>query len=116
MTPEPLPPTADDPHDGHKRVWACDVDAAVVAETPRSLDDPWPDGTLIVKDSVKEHQGYVWLVATARKTDGRWSWREYTRNFEGDDFLRILAPESVCVDCHRKAETSDWIYTAAGGD
>ena len=77
---------------------------------------PFPDGTIIVKESCadgpcNEGDNFAWLVATARKSDGHWTWNEYTRNFADEPFVEILAPEQVCVDCHEKVESIDWIYT-----
>jgi hypothetical protein len=106
LNADPLPKRQDDPHEGRKNVYACGLDCGALA------DRPFPDGTIIVKESIKDGQGYAWLVATARKIDGHWSWNEYTRNFEHERFVSILAGEQVCIDCHKKWEADDWIATA----
>ena len=111
LNPQPIPPTDADPHKGFKDVFACNVSLEQLVEPDGRPKLPYPDGTLIVKDSRRAHQDFQWLVATAKKEEGSWSWAEYTRNFENEDFLGVLAPEKVCVDCHRKAEESDWIFT-----
>ena len=102
---EELPPTADDPHDGYKNVYACHA----------SLEDiqarEYPDGAIVVKESRKPEHDYPFLVATARKRDGSWSWAEYTRNFPSEEFLKLPIAQAVCVDCHRKAKALDWIFT-----
>ena len=110
MTPEPHGPTEDDPHQGFKNVYACGI----------SLDDLlagtnegvlWPEGSWVLKESTKEHQDFPWLIATASKSGGAWEWAEYTRNFESEEFLQIPVGEDVCIDCHKKVESSDFIYT-----
>lgn len=112
MNVEPIPPTeGDDPHEGEKNVYACNVTVGDLLASDGSRILPYPDGTLIVKESSKPSQGFVWLVATARKAGGSWEWDEYTRNFASEDLLRIPSSEAVCVDCHRKVEAVDWIYT-----
>ncbi len=105
-----LPPTPDDPHDGYKVVYACDVPLDAAQAAP-----PWPDATLIVKASRRGDQDFPWLVATARKDAGTWSWTEYTRNFADEPLLDIGASEAVCVDCHRAVEAADWIFTRYDG-
>lgn len=105
MTSEPIPKTDDDPHEGEKDVFACNLSCAEVNERP------FPDGTLIVKESTRSDSDFPWLVATARKEGGSWQWDEYTRNFENEDFVRILPGEDVCIDCHKKWESQDWIVT-----
>jgi hypothetical protein len=107
MNAEPIARYDRDPHDGVKNVYACNVDEAVLQANTR----PFPDGTVIVKESTREGDDFVWLIATARKNKGAWQWDEYTRNFADEDFRRILAGQSVCTDCHDGAEGADWIWT-----
>jgi hypothetical protein len=66
---------------------------------------------VIVKESTREDASYPWLVATARKEGGVWHWDEYSRNFEDEDFLHILASETVCTECHQGVQRLDWIFT-----
>jgi hypothetical protein len=107
MNAHPIPRRDGDPHAGTKNVYACNVDDSVLRANTR----PFPDGTVILKDSAKENANYPWLVATARKQGGTWKWDEYTRNFEDEEFVRILASESVCTNCHQGAQGADWIFT-----
>ena len=107
MNAEPLPKRADDPHEGVKDVYACNVPEADLVANER----PFPDGTIIVKEATRSDANYPWLVATARKLDGEWQWDEYTRNFEDEDFVHIISGESVCIDCHDSAKDRDWIFT-----
>jgi hypothetical protein len=108
MNPAPIAPYEGDPHRGMKNVYACNVDPALLRANQR----PFPEGTLIVKDSTRPPESAPWLVATARKRDGGWQWDEYTRNFPDESLRRILAGQSVCTGCHQQARALDWIFTA----
>ena len=103
----PIEPYEGDPHKGFKNVFACNVDPVLVAANKR----PFPDGTLIVKESRRSGENFIWLVATARKSNGRWRWDEYTRNFDNEDHQRLLLKQSKCTDCHKQAAAQDFIYT-----
>ena len=113
MTAEEVPPYPEDPHNGFKHVYACHIDAELVGQPP------YPDGTLILKTARKAEHSYPFLIATAQKSDGAWSWAEYTRNFEDQDYLKLPIAEQVCTDCHAAvADGLDWIFTGleAGHD
>jgi hypothetical protein len=106
LTAEEIPPYPDDPHYGFKHVYACHVAEELVGELP------YPDGAVIIKASRKPQHDYPFLVATAKKTAGLWRWAEYTRNFEGEPFLKLPIAEQVCTDCHGAvSESLDWIFT-----
>ena len=111
MTTEPIPPHADDPHEGFKRVYACNVSDAQRRALQAGDVTVFPEEALIVKASRRDGEDFNWLVATARKLGGQWEWLEYTRNFDDERFLEIPASPQVCVDCHRAATASDWIFT-----
>lgn len=102
-----IPPYPGDPHAGMKNVYACEVDEALARANTR----PFPDGTLIVKESTRPGESFVWLLATARKQGGAWRWDEYTRNFGDEELRHGLAGESVCTSCHVQAQAIDWIFT-----
>lgn len=103
----PIPRYDGDPHKGVKNVYACNVGQDVLQANTR----PFPEGTLIVKDSTREEESFPWLVAIARKQEGAWRWDEYTRNFADEDFRHVLAGESICTGCHVRARAIDWIFT-----
>lgn len=108
MNRDPIPRTGDDdPHDGNKDVYACDVPLVTLEANQR----PFSDGAVFVKESTRDDVDFPWLIATARRVDGEWQWNEYTRNFESEEFVEILASEQVCIDCHVAVESIDWIYT-----
>jgi hypothetical protein len=107
MNQELLPQRGDDPHKGEKNVYACNVPFDVL----RSNQRPFPEGAIIIKESIRKDSDYAWLVATARKRADGWKWNEYSRNFEDEEFVHILPGEQVCIDCHKKVEPGDWIYT-----
>ena len=111
MNLEEIPPYPDDPHSGYKHVYACHDEDGVV------LEAPYPEGTRIVKASRKSGQDFPFLIATAEKQNGEWEWTEYTRNFDGETFLKLPLAQSVCTDCHAAvADTRDWIFTEFEGD
>ncbi|MDP6944620.1 MAG: hypothetical protein QF464_10755 [Myxococcota bacterium] len=109
LNTEELPPYPDDPHDGYKTVFACHA----------TLEDivarDYPDGAIVVKESRKPGQDYPFLIATARKDAGQWSWAEYTRNFESESFVKLPIAEAVCIDCHQAYADWDWIMTGYDG-
>ena len=106
MTQEEVPPYPDDPHLGYKHVYACHVAEELVGMTP------YPDGAVIIKASRKQEHDYPYLIATAKKEGGVWTWAEYTRNFAGEAFLKLPISEQVCTDCHGAvSESLDWIFT-----
>jgi len=112
MNRRPFPPAGDDdPHDGFKNVYACNVPLDDLEDNKR----PFPEGTIIIKTSTREGEDEPWLIATARKRDGEgvssWRWDEYTRNFEDEDFRRIPVGQSTCTDCHKDVESVDSIFT-----
>lgn len=107
MNAEPIPRYDGDPHSGTKNVYACNVEPQRLQTNER----PFLDGTLIVKESTKEGESFIWLIATARKQGETWHWDEYTRNFADEEFRHVLAGESVCTGCHVRARSVDWIFT-----
>jgi hypothetical protein len=111
FTAEPLPPRSDDPHEGFKRVYACGVTREELVDADGAPRFPFPDGATIIKEAWLPEQEWIWLVATAEKADGAWKWREYTRNFDNEPLLQILAPESKCTGCHDDAAATDYIFT-----
>ncbi|HIA02393.1 MAG TPA: hypothetical protein EYN66_10855 [Myxococcales bacterium] len=116
MNAELIAPTEDDPHEGFKNVYACNITPEDLISESGAPIFPYPPNTLIVKESRKETQDYVWLIATAKKTGGTWEWAEYTRNFANEEFIKIPAPASVCTDCHKKAKAADYIFTVYTSD
>jgi len=108
---EPIPPHQDDRHHGFKNVYACHVDR----EQLRANRRPFPEGTLIVKESRRPNEPFVWLIALARKHGGVWKWSEYTRNFSDDELHEGFASAEVCTGCHADARGDDWIFTRYQG-
>lgn len=103
----PIPKYPGDPHAGMKNVYVCNLSADEVAKDVR----PFPDGAMVVKDSQREGEDFKWLIATARKQNGRWSWDEYTRNFSNEEMLGLLTSDSKCLSCHKRAVKDDYIFT-----
>jgi hypothetical protein len=109
---EPIPPHADDRHRGFKNVYACYVDRDQLRASRR----PFPEGTLIVKESMRPRETFAWSIALARKHGGSWEWDEYTRNFSEDELRHGFASASVCTSCHARAQADDWIFTRYQGN
>ncbi|MFT7579139.1 MAG: hypothetical protein ACI9MR_000801 [Myxococcota bacterium] len=106
-----IPPTPSDPHDGNKNVYACNVSVDQLVDSEGNQLRPLPPGTIVIKESTRTYHDFVWLRAVARRDANGWSWAEYTRNFDNEEFKQILAPESLCTDCHKDAIAKDWIFT-----
>lgn len=112
LNASPIPSTgSSDPHEGVKNVYACNVTADQLRDGAGKQIIPYPDGTLIVKESRRDGQPHVWLIALMRKEAGTWQWSEYNRNFDDQDFGKLAVKESVCTGCHNKVEAADWVYT-----
>lgn len=107
LNKDPIPAYQGDPHKGIKNVFACHVDLPALLANTR----PFPEGTIIVKESRREGEAFTWLVATARKRQGRWRWDEYTRNFDNESHERLLVAQSKCMDCHAGAAAQDFIFS-----
>ncbi len=107
LNAQPIARSDADPHKGVKNVYACNISVALLQDNQR----PFPEGTMIVKESTREGDSFAWLIATAQKQKGTWQWNEYTRNFADEDFRHIISGESVCTGCHIKAKAADWIFT-----
>ena len=94
------PVTTPGAHDGVKNVYA---------SKPRGANRRFPDGTVIVKSiAAPGAKGLARQVAVMRKARGRWQWVEYSlagRRYE------VLARGQLCVDCHVRAKTTDWVFT-----
>ena len=110
-----IEPTEDDPHEGFKHVYLCNVDPGLLVSDDQ-LIFPYPDGTKYIKVSTLEGSSFPWLIATAEKVKGDWEWKEYTRNFKNEDYLLLPVDESVCTNCHKKAKATDYIFTAYSGN
>ena len=97
-------------HQGHKNIYACGItEEALIAR--QENNDPYPDGTLIIKESQKEHQSAPWLIAIVEKKNGTWQWAEYTRNFADQEYLKAPVGEDKCIGCHKDAKNADYIFT-----
>ena len=113
MNVEPILPHDNDPHFGNKNVYACGVtvdDLYADGEILIPLVNPYPLGTIIVKESFRDGQEYPWLIATAQKGENGWTWYEYKRNFENEAFVKLPIGQSVCTNCHDDAAGTDMIF------
>jgi len=71
-----------------------------------TLDLPFPDGTVIVKQVLEA--GLVAVMQKVAGSDpkhGDWKWIEYRPDGT------IAGEDSLCWGCHLQAEGSDWVFT-----
>ena len=115
LNAEPIPPRqGGDAHLGTKDVF---VNQATDTLAPNGVQlFPYPDGTIIVKESTRPGLDFVGLVAVMRKragsdsAHGDWTFIEYSRSTSTQAFS-VLARDGSCFGCHRIAESTDWAYT-----
>jgi hypothetical protein len=106
LNEEPIPPRSADPHEGTKNVYA-----SFLAE-----GGVYPEGTTIVKESMRPGTDFIGLIAMMRKERGAqpdhndWIWVEYTRSGSDEEF-REHASGSVCYSCHVQAREADYVFT-----
>lgn len=106
LNAEPIPPGDNDPHFGTK-----DVYASVAAE-----NGVYPDGAIVVKESVRPDADFVGLIATMRKEAGAnpehndWVFVEWSRDAADAEFTEI-GSGGVCTSCHVGARDNDYVFT-----
>ena len=87
-------------HTGLKNVYA----------SKRKRGRAYPNGTVIVKTIVKPGTKYVGQFAVMRKVKGRWRFVEYERSSARARYT-LLAQGQLCVDCHVRARSTDYVFT-----
>ncbi len=81
----------------------------VYTSQPRGASKKFPNGTVIVKTIAERGaKGLPAQVAVMRKVRGKWQWVEYSRSGAG---YGVLAQGQLCVSCHMRAKTNDWVFT-----
>ncbi|MDA1192388.1 MAG: cytochrome P460 family protein, partial [Candidatus Poribacteria bacterium] len=114
MNAKPIPPTAADPHNGTKNVYVNQERAAIAPNNRQEF--PYPDGSILVKESTRQGQDFIWLFAIMRKVKGSdpahgdWEYTEYIRIEANADF-RLASRDGICWGCHFGAAGSDWSFT-----
>jgi len=114
LNARPIPPRAADPHNGTKNVYVNQERAAIIRNDQQQF--PYPDGTIVVKESIRPGRDFIGLIATMRKSKGSdpahndWKWIEYTRNGKDEPF-REVARDAVCWGCHSGAIGTDYVFT-----
>lgn len=111
----PIPPNnGPDPHRGTKNVYVNQERAAIAPGGQQAF--PYPDGCIVVKDSIRPDKDFVGLVAIMQKTKGvdpahnDWVFEEYTRNAADAEFNKI-ADGAVCWNCHSGVADTDYVFT-----
>lgn len=115
LNAEPIPPRpGSDAHFGTKNVFVNQARETLAPDGTQGF--PYPDGTIIVKESTRPGADFVGLIATMRKqagsdpAHGDWTFVEYSRSSATQPFS-LLARDGACFGCHQIAETTDWVYT-----
>jgi hypothetical protein len=103
----PIPPNPEgDPHLGVKQVFTSE---------PAEAGGLYPNGTIIVKESVRPDADFIGLVAIMRKEQGAdpehndWIFDEYTRSTAAEPFS-LTASDEVCWNCHMGAAQTDYVW------
>lgn len=79
---------------------------------------PFPDGTIIVRESLNPAEGWVSVLfvqrkdSTATRTKG-WVFTGFSRTAAAAQFqpLAIADPVPRCLDCHAQVKNSDFVFT-----
>ncbi|MCZ6679976.1 MAG: cytochrome P460 family protein [Candidatus Poribacteria bacterium] len=119
LNAQPIPPNSEprvafDAHRGTKNVYV-NQDRGTIAPNGEQ-QFPYPEGSIVVKESVRPNRDFVGLIAIMRKASGSnashndWTFAEYTRSGADAAFSEI-ASGAVCTGCHSGAANSDYVWT-----
>lgn len=114
MNAKPIASYNGDPHNGTKNVFVNQTRATLAPAGQRRF--PYPDGTILVKESTRPGADFIGLVAIMRKVEGSdpahndWKFIEYTRN-RADASFTVAAKDAVCWNCHAGAAQTDYAFT-----
>ena len=115
LNAEPIPPlSGPDAHRGTKNVYV-NQEREDIAPGGQQVF-PYPDGCIVVKDSVRPDKDFVGLVAIMQKIEGidpahnDWVFEEYTRNAADAEFRKV-AEGAVCWNCHSDVANTDYVFT-----
>ncbi|HYR95704.1 MAG TPA: cytochrome P460 family protein [Candidatus Binatus sp.] len=119
MNAEPIPVhPVGDAHFGTKNVYVNQTRDAIAPGGVQQL--PFPDGTILVKESTRPGRDFIGLVSIMRKragsdpAHGDWQWVEYARS-SGQETFAEVERDAVCWTCHKIREPWDWVYTRLDG-
>ncbi|MBC8233344.1 cytochrome P460 family protein [bacterium] len=115
LNDQPIPPLEGaDPHRGTKNVYLNRERAVIVINGQQQF--PYPDGAIIVKESIPPGEDFIGLIAIMRKMQGSnpdhndWTFVEYTRN-DSDEAFQKIASGASCWGCHSEAVDTDYVFT-----
>jgi hypothetical protein len=103
-----------DAHFGTKNVYANQARETLAPSGVQLL--PYPDGTILVKESTRPSRDFIGLVSIMRKRSGSdplhgdWEFIEYGRSNGGDPFT-VVGQDVICWSCHAFVASRDWVYT-----
>jgi hypothetical protein len=103
-----------DAHFGTKNVYANQPRETLAPGGVQRL--PYPDGTILVKESTRPGRDFIGLVSIMRKRAGSdplhgdWQFIEYGRSSARDPFV-VVGQDVICWTCHAFVASRDWVYT-----
>jgi hypothetical protein len=102
-----------DAHFGTKNVYANQTRDAIAPGGVQQF--PYPDGTILVKESTRPGRDFIGLVSVMRKRAGSdpehgdWEWVEYARS-SGEEAFAEVGRDAICWTCHGLREPWDWVF------
>jgi hypothetical protein len=115
LNANPIPPIdGGDAHRGTKNVFVNQTREAIAPGGQQQF--PYPEGTIVVKESTRPGADFIGLIAIMRKKQGSdpahndWTFVEYTRNAADAEFSEV-ASGGVCTGCHSGARDTDYVWT-----
>jgi len=82
------------------------------------VQKPFPDGTILVRESLDLAAGFVRVLFVQRKDSsaGRtksWVFTGFTRNTASEAYQPLPIPDPVtrCLDCHAQVRNNDFVFT-----
>ena len=115
LNANPIPPIpGGDAHNGTKNVFVNQTRDTIAPNGQQRF--PYPEGAIVVKESVRPGADFIGLIAIMRKkagsspADNDWTFVEYTRS-AADATFREIASGGICSGCHSGAANTDYVWT-----
>lgn len=114
LNAKPIPPVAGgDPHNGNKNVFVNQKKDTIAPGGVQKF--PYPDGSIVVKESTRPGKDFIGLIAIMEKKKGAnaahndWIFTEYTRNAK-DAVFKKIAEGALCSGCHSQVKDRDYVF------
>ncbi len=118
LNAKPIPPVAGgDPHNGNKNVFVNQKKDTIAPGGVQKF--PYPDGSIVVKESTRPGKDFIGLIAIMEKKKGAnaphndWIFTEYTRN-ANDAVFKKIAEGVLCSGCHSQVKDRDYVFVRLG--